>query len=512
MTKSRKVILIGIVALALTIIAFGVFFAIRSSSKNNYSRQISAAERYIELGDFESAVQAYTRAIQINPERPEGYLGLATAYTEKGMGTLAIQIAEIGLEKTGSARLELLVNDIQNEYVRENAINVSDNIESNDYYLKELSGEGINTSLLYSLGSTTYNDYRLRNGIEETDTLDTEGTAVRVSGVHAKMVYGNSATDANGNPLAESVPSAIYMDNIAEIFNGQQSVSMTDIKLYGAENVGILNDPEHGYELTFTMSGCVVVVESDAEGRIEGGAWNKIIPLSVTEEGADQGSCSVSGKILNAVNKNAVNNAELRIRTGSQTFGPVIQTVHSDLSGKYNINLDSGDYMVEVVCTGYTTEFFKLYVGSNREMTAEPFYLSPMLSNGQIRIVLEWGNSPTDLDSHLDGSLDSGFGVHVDFTNKYTSKDGNKIAELDIDDTDGYGPETTTIYDTNGKFVFSVEDYTGSGTMSLSGATVKIYLPDQSAPIEVHVPSSGIVNYWNVCTIDHGEVTVNNHG
>ena len=86
---------------------------------------------------------------------------------------------------------------------------------------------------------------------------------------------------------------------------------------------------------------------------------------------------------------------------------------------------------------------------------------------------------------------------------------GQTIAELDVDDTDGYGPETTTLYDINGTYEFRVVDFTGSGTMSSSGAVVQVYTPDSSSPVEIPI-CGGLENGWLVCRIDHGVVTVLN--
>ena len=128
------------------------------------------------------------------------------------------------------------------------------------------------------------------------------------------------------------------------------------------------------------------------------------------------------------------------------------------------------------------------------------------LSEGEVRIVLEWGAAPTDLDSHLIGSTDSGTDCHVYFVNMTCSNGDGTVAELDLDDTSSYGPETTTIHNINGKYNFAVNNYTPStGSLSESGATVTVYLPGQS-PAHFSVGSDGSVDgdWWYVCTIDHG--------
>ena len=64
--------------------------------------------------------------------------------------------------------------------------------------------------------------------------------------------------------------------------------------------------------------------------------------------------------------------------------------------------------------------------------------MAPAVQNGQLRIVLTWGETPRDLDSHLD--LPSG--CHVFYGRKQC---GGGEASLDTDVRDAFGPETINI-------------------------------------------------------------------
>jgi uncharacterized protein YfaP (DUF2135 family) len=59
------------------------------------------------------------------------------------------------------------------------------------------------------------------------------------------------------------------------------------------------------------------------------------------------------------------------------------------------------------------------------------------VKSGQLRIVLTWGETPRDLDSHLDTPS----GCHV----FYGRKQCRGEASLDTDVTDSFGPETINI-------------------------------------------------------------------
>lgn len=93
---------------------------------------------------------------------------------------------------------------------------------------------------------------------------------------------------------------------------------------------------------------------------------------------------------------------------------------------------------------------------------------------------------------------------------KYKYMDGEEIANLDIDDQNGEGPETTTIYqvlnsDTN--YSFYVHDYTnrhsGSSTaLSKSGAVVEVYTSMSQTPKTFFVPSNSEGTLWKVFEYD----------
>ena len=127
--------------------------------------------------------------------------------------------------------------------------------------------------------------------------------------------------------------------------------------------------------------------------------------------------------------------------------------------------------------------------------------LSPTLTDAEMRFVLNWGATPSDLDSHLDTPSIEGATYHV-----YYSNQGNATAApyaaLDHDVTSGYGPETMTIYQMfDGSYKFYIYNYSGSPEITTSQAVVQIY--NQNGLLQtVQVPTSGTGPYWYVCDVD----------
>lgn len=171
-------------------------------------------------------------------------------------------------------------------------------------------------------------------------------------------------------------------------------------------------------------------------------------------------------------------------------------------SGNYSVELETGDYTFEVSASGYKKEYFNVYVsGADQE---KDFSISPSLAEGEIRIVLEWGATPSDLDSHLEGTTKNGDEVSIYWMNPVATSGAKTIAQLDVDDRDGYGPETITLSELGGTYQYRVHRFSSSGSLAMSGAVVKVY-SGSSEPITISVPSD-CDEWWDVFTIENGEI------
>ncbi len=162
--------------------------------------------------------------------------------------------------------------------------------------------------------------------------------------------------------------------------------------------------------------------------------------------------------------------------------------------------LPSGYYTAEISKDGFITGYENFAVSSINSAIPDKIstVLCPELSANESRLVLTWGSTPSDLDSHLRGPG----GMHV----YYSFPSHQNIANLDVDDTNSYGPETITLYtERDGKYTYSVHDYsnitrTNSTAMSSSGAKVTFYYMDNGKEIikDYYIPIGKTGNVWNV--------------
>ncbi len=127
--------------------------------------------------------------------------------------------------------------------------------------------------------------------------------------------------------------------------------------------------------------------------------------------------------------------------------------------------------------------------------TTQNTAMSPQLAVGDLRIVLTWGATPSDLDSYL--WVPSGSQIYYSNQGSLT---GAPFAKLDVDDTDGFGPETISIAQlSTGTYSFAVKAL-GGGAFVPSETTVRVY--DSTGLIGEFVPPTGSGNWWRVFTMN----------
>lgn len=119
------------------------------------------------------------------------------------------------------------------------------------------------------------------------------------------------------------------------------------------------------------------------------------------------------------------------------------------------------------------------------------------LNADSMRIVLTWGSAPSDLDSHL--LLTGNSSYHIDYSNK-TPYGAN--ANLDVDDTSAYGPETITIssFKENTVYKYYIFNFSRNSLQGLanSNAVINIYMGTSSVPYYTLYVPQGSGYYWNV--------------
>ncbi len=217
-----------------------------------------------------------------------------------------------------------------------------------------------------------------------------------------------------------------------------------------------------------------------------------------------------SGYIIDAKTGRKIEGITVNIREGiNNSRGEIICTVVSNNDGKYvTPELTPGNYTAEFVDERdiddeeyrYGTVRIALKVLSDVTIENQNATMSNSagITASGMQVVLTWGSTPNDLDSHLktDVNNDGYWEYHV----YYSDKDYYG-ANLDVDDTSSYGPETVTITQfEDGTYRYYVYNYSGGGSevLSNSGACVKVYLDSSNVPAYTFYVPQGYGLYWHI--------------
>lgn len=169
----------------------------------------------------------------------------------------------------------------------------------------------------------------------------------------------------------------------------------------------------------------------------------------------------------------------------------------SDANGSFRLALRrDSESAVTAILGGLLSNTLRVSSGASDFTRSDCLVMSASATG--VTITLTWGELPGDLDAHLfapDGS-------HV-FYGDRGSLASAPFANLDVDDTDSFGPEVVTLTRLMvGTYRYAVHNYDGygSGPIASSQAQVTLRLPGASA--ETFLPpangETAATRYWTV--------------
>lgn len=220
--------------------------------------------------------------------------------------------------------------------------------------------------------------------------------------------------------------------------------------------------------------------------------------LDVLEDTEKEADGLSTLRFFNAMDAAPVSEASIEI--------PNIGNFKTDPSGKVSFNIpQDGRYPFKFSKEGFISANYEFEVVAGT-VFYNRFSVSPKMELGYMRLVLEWGGSPADLDLHLEKKN----AYHISYHHLRRSQDGN--VRLDHDDTNGRGPETITIGDVDDRadYVCYVEDYTNrssrnSQKLSNSKAVLRVYEDNQLIKV-YYIPTKQKGNTWELFKIQSGNI------
>jgi hypothetical protein len=283
-----------------------------------------------------------------------------------------------------------------------------------------------------------------------------------------------------------------------------------ELRLLDPTSAAVRVIPGHVVDATsITLPSITLAPLSADPGSISGRIFDALVPDQTTGIGA------LSLELYEGVNSP---------REGT----PLLQAITSGVGpqddpsvGNYTFtNVPAGTYTVQILGgTSYTDAAFTAVSVGSFDSPGQNGGTTPRLADNQFRVILTWGESPSDLDTHLTGpdpsvAGDPVLGTDGRFHVFYSSKSApvgaapeSATVFLDVDDTSSFGPETTTVRTMEpGIYRYSVHDYTNmaslsSTAMSFSRAKVQLFVGPTTFQ-SFDIPSGPAGTVWTVFDLD----------
>jgi hypothetical protein len=288
----------------------------------------------------------------------------------------------------------------------------------------------------------------------------------------------------------------------------ERGVRNAEIKIFreGDDDPIQTIDSDDDGSFSFTLAAGDYEIEVEADG------YNTFSDDFSIDEDDDieivlEGDAIVTGTIIDSQTGDGMLNATVAFASdedaeGSEDADLVVTT---DQFGQFTIEgAPVGEFTQIVEADGYFTRIVgnvEFEEGDN-EVANQTVVEQP--EEGSIRVILTWGVTPYDLDSHLTGPTATGTRFHMYYSAKNPT--GGNVS-LDVDDTYSEGPETTTISLLRaGMYRYSVHNFSTQSTAGAQGiaaspAVVEVY--DFDGLVNRFVaPTAGLGDTWRVFEIN----------
>lgn len=355
--------------------------------------------------------------------------------------------------------------------------------------------------------------------------------------------WGKDFWDSDNSPVKanyhqenwKKVPKCTYKD---ATINGVVIDADTLKPIQGAE-IKAINSSDNKIEESvisndsggFTLeirAGVTYCIESSKTGYItckeenvvlEEGEIKQLQPrMQIKGNGETNVKGKAGGIIKDAMTGEGIGDVNIKARVNwGNKIGHVVGEYTTNDSGEYRIeNLPVGYYTLELSKDNYSTEYLDIVVTEDgnyqQHGTLNPVSIEN--DNSELRVVLTWGENPSDVDLHTIGLSPTNQKFHVFYNDKKYYENGELICDLDVDDTTSYGPETITLYkvNPNEKYSFYLHDYSNksdenSMMLSNSGAKLTIYVKGKYKQT-IHIPANKVGTQWHAFDFDSGSGTI----
>lgn len=294
--KKTLLIVIPVACVLIAAVIVGAVLLISSQKKEDrYYEQMQAAKRYLSEENYEKMVSAYEMAIELKPEDPDAYIGLAEYYLEAGEYYEAKSIARTGLLKTNNKRLQdliILIDDTREEQFQqtEDVVAVDTEAvsqENMDSVLVRNDVIGMVAEYCYQQYANTYKQVDVKYVSSE------DGCQVRFKGMEMYAYFKNDASHSNmvdsysKKPTKTAKPYKVEIMKPSVLFVGFDGYITSEriAEMFNIEPANVIEQEGDSYFLVFDYLGCTVKIETDQKGNLcDGDALIELYPLDLDSD------------------------------------------------------------------------------------------------------------------------------------------------------------------------------------------------------------------------------------
>lgn len=326
---------------------------------------------------------------------------------------------------------------------------------------------------------------------------DTAIVSMTVSQTAFGRFAGQIVNPVNGNPLANVSVSIRRASDSAE-------VALVTSASNGSFTSGPL--PAGAYLIVYSASG--FVASTLERQTLVGGVGTPIRTLPTAQMvPVGLGTGTITGVVRDATTANPVVGATVELRIGSgNTTGPVLATTTTNSGGGYSFaSQQSRNYTIRGSRQGFVDGSVNVAVFGTT-VVAPLTFLSPGTGTIAWRFVLSWGSQPSDLDAYLTGPIAASAQRFVVYFGTPGSLVASPFAQLDIDRTTGFGPETITMaQQIAGVYRYYVNNFSQQPSITVSNARVDVY-QGNTLFNQFFIPQ-GSGTYWTVFELNGSSLT-----
>lgn len=247
--------------------------------EDRYREQMQAARLYLEEADYTKVISAYQAAIELRPESPEAYLGLAEVYLEQDQYYEAGEVIRLGMSKIEDKRLNDMLDLIEISRVGEFREKVDVELLEEELIVDGEDNENLalKNDTIRIIGEYCYQQYLNEYGDSSIEYISSEeGYRAKFKGLNVYAYFINTAenrdlvNESTREPAQRTKPYKVQLQDPGVLFVGYEGYISNKrlTEIFGRELIPVRDENSGVSYVEFEYLDCKLKIETDAEGNV----------------------------------------------------------------------------------------------------------------------------------------------------------------------------------------------------------------------------------------------------